>query len=68
MEIKTKENIAITDIEYFEKTLQLKEDKIIEIIKESDNIEVIKSRLGDSHVVDRKVYDDYYRYNNQANG
>ncbi len=58
MEIKTKENIAITDIEYFEKTLQLKQDKIIGIIKESDNIQVIKSRLGDSHVVDRKVYDD----------
>lgn len=56
MEKKTKENVSFTDLEYFEKTLQLKEEKILDIIAQSEEITVLKSKLGNSFVVDKKVY------------
>lgn len=56
MESKTNENITITDIEYFERILQIKEEKILNIISESNNIQVLKSKLGNSFVVDKKLY------------
>ncbi len=59
IESKIKENISFTKLEYFEKTLQLKEEKIIDIITHSEEISVIKSKVGNNFVVNKKGYSKF---------
>lgn len=58
LENKTKERISITELEYFERILQIKEEKILAIVAQSDKIEVLKTKIGNSFIVDKKVYCD----------
>jgi selenocysteine-specific elongation factor len=54
IEFKIAERIQLTSTEYFVNVLQLKKEKVLELIDASESIRYLKSRLGVNYIFDRK--------------
>ena len=54
IEFKVDERIQLTSTEYFVNVLQLKEEKVLELIDGSETIRYLKSKLGVNYIFNRK--------------